>query len=263
MTVTPLLALPLVGGYAFSVIWVGSLYHSSRESGHRLYFRAVFYAAFLVVCSTLLHIICSTTTTWYPAFYLALFKDMINPSTESMIWGDASTAAILLTSLLIAPPMAGALNLNWLNWIPCLRDMDAINKIPRRWQTYILRRAIINNDFELLIFHSFESAQPIMFTLTTGKVYVGRIVRAPNPTEQRKAIRITPLLSGYRDDKSQEFNLTTVYYDIIHELDKPRNQRVEYLRPLSAEDFEVVFPSDNVCSSHLFDLDTYVEHFSD
>ena len=57
MTDAPFYVLPLVGGYAFATIWTASLYRASRESGHRLYFRAVFYAVFLVVCAALLHVI--------------------------------------------------------------------------------------------------------------------------------------------------------------------------------------------------------------
>lgn len=113
-----------------------------------------------------------------------------------------------------------------------------------------------------MLFTGFKKGFPIMFTLNSGKVYVGNVVRTPNPTEQRKAIRITPLLSGYRDQNTQDFVVTTDYYEIISELQKPPHKRKEFLKKLSMEDFEVVFPSDTVCSSHLFDLFTYSAHFN-
>lgn len=70
-----LLILPLVGGYVFSTVWAGSLNHSSRESGHRLYFRAVFYAAFLVTCAALLHLYLFAKSPFYQSA-LSFVRDL-------------------------------------------------------------------------------------------------------------------------------------------------------------------------------------------
>ncbi len=256
-SISPVLAaLPLIGGYTFSVIWSPSLYHSSRESGHRLYFRAAFYAVFLVVVAILTHIILIRHTAWYPDGFLAFIQELTGTtSKDTGLWNEASIPAILFLSFALSAPLAGLLNLDWLKILPYF------NSIRERWKTFVLKEAIKNNDFELLIFRSFEKEIPTMFTLNTGKVYVGTIVRAPNPAESRKAIRILPQLSGYRDKETQAFCIETIYGNLIDALEQPPCDRPKHLRGLSLEDIEVVFPSDSVCSSHLFDVDTYHEEF--
>ncbi len=246
-SISPVLAaLPLIGGYTFSIIWYPSLYHSSRESGHRLYFRAAFYAVFLIVAAILVHMLLVSHTEWYSQF-LGFIQEMTGADTKDKgPWNVLGIPTVFFLSFLLSVPLAALLNLMIL--------MLGL-------QPFILKNAIRNNDFELLILRSFEKEIPTMFTLDTGKVYVGTIVRAPNPAESRKAIRIVPLLSGYRDKDTQAFRIETVYADLIEALEKPVDGRPEHLRDLSLEDIEVVFPSDSVCSSHLFDVRTYQTEF--
>jgi len=125
----------------------------------------------------------------------------------------------------------------------------------------ILRKAIKENDFELLVYRAAQTESPIMFTLNTGKVYVGKVVRGPNPAEQRHAVRIAPLLSGYRSKETHEFKITTDYYEAMSELAKPSAERSDYFQNLELEDFEIVFPSDQICSAHFFDMGVYANHF--
>lgn len=48
-----LLLVALTGGYFFASVCPPSAYVAARESGHDIYFRSVFYAVFLVICSVL------------------------------------------------------------------------------------------------------------------------------------------------------------------------------------------------------------------
>ena len=247
--IIPFLVLPVVGGYAFSSIWIGSLYHSSRESGHRLYFRSIFYAAFLVICSACFHLIIFDNH-YYQAFLL-LNRDILNIKGPVRLWSEEAGPAILIISFTCGPIMAHILNLDWMRKLPYLQ------KVSLYWREIILKYALKNNDFELLLFAAFKNERPVMFSLSSGKVYIGRLVRAPNPVEHRKAIRITPLLSGYRNSENHTFSIVTDYYEIISQMEKSPEKRLPHLKELSQQDFEIVFPSDSVSSAHLFDLDTY------
>ena len=81
---------------------------------------------------------------------------------------------------------------------------------------------------------------------------------APNPVNERRAIRILPLVSGYRDQDTHEFYITTDYLGVLGVVDDDENP---YLDHLELEDFEVVIPTDQICSCHLFDLEAF-EHFT-
>ena len=255
MNLSPLLVLSLVGGYAFSTIWTGSLYHASRETGHRLYFRAIFYSFFLLVSSTLIHIILFTKLEHYQVL-LELISETLNFNTpKALIWSQESKISILLMSLGCGIVFGHLLNLpKWpfvANYeIPFFKVRPFI-----MWQKLILKLAIKNNDFERLLYRGFTKNLPIMFTLNTGKLYVGWMVRAPNPVETRKAVRILPILSGYRDNDTQEVTFTTDYYFILKKIENN-----EHLEHLTIGDFEIVLPSDQICASHLFDIDAYF-HF--
>jgi len=57
--------------------------------------------------------------------------------------------------------------------------------------------------------------KPLMLTLKSGKVYVGQPVEAMrDPSVRAHSIKIIPLYSGYRDEKTHKVELPTKYRDI-------------------------------------------------
>lgn len=252
MSLTPLLLLPLVGGYAFCQAWTVTHYRSARESGWRVYFRATFYGAFLTACAALTHIIFFL---WVPSYesLLQFAKDIVSPSHAAVsIWGKESIVAILVWPLVLGPFFGHLLSLHKLPWLEPLPFFQA-------WAKFVIDLAIHNNDFEKLIARSAYFSMPILFTLDGGKVYVGWAVRGPNPAEERTAVRILPLLSGYRDDQ-QIVRFTTEYLKVI---DKASSPDTPELNHLEIGDFEVVMKYDSITSSHLFDLEAYEEFKKD
>lgn len=255
MKSAPLLLLSVVGGYAFATIWAGSLYYSARESGHRLYFRAVFYAGFLLAAATLIHIILYTRAPEYQVL-LGIVSD-ITGYENSTIWAGASKVAIPVLSFVLGPFFAATLNIPKLSWLINVPIPGTTIRPFFMWERWLLDRAIQNNDFEKLVARSVYTNLPMLLTLRTGKVYVGWAVRAPNPVQDRRAVRILPLVSGYRREETHEVIFTTDYYDILAKVDSPDIPDLDHLE---LGDFEVVIPSDQICSAHLFDLEAY-EHF--
>ncbi len=275
MELTPLLLLPLVGGYAFSSIWNVSRYITYREDGHRLYFRAVFYAVFILIISSIIHIYLFVNTSFYQDF-LRFIGASLSYSETQELWSAISKIAILSMTVVLGPVLAHTLNLprylfmgykvqdyaRWLSErfrIPRILSVSVkyvyylFQAMVLKWETFNLDLAIRNNDFEKLMARSVYKSIPILFTLDSGKVYVGWAVRVPNPIQERKSVRILPLLSGYRDADTQEVVFTTSYHAVLSKVD----ESIVDLNHLENGDFEIVLPTSNICSCHLFDPVAY------
>lgn len=126
-----------------------------------------------------------------------------------------------------------------------------------RWERYLLNHAIANNDFEKLIADSFYKRIPVLFTLSSRKIYIGWAVGAPNPSAERKSVRILPALSGYRDSENHQLQITTNYYDILSKVEGEDSDSP--LNHVSKKELEVVIPVDQIVASHLFDISIYLE----
>ena len=245
------MVLPLVGGYAFAIIWKGSLYYASRESGHRLYFRAIFYAIFLSICAACIHIIIYASE-WSHYRNFIQFVSSATGSQDSPVnlFDTPKQISLLSYTIVLGPILGFALN------IP--HSIDAVPWF-RAWSNLVLNRAIMDNDFELLILRAVQRDRPVMFTMNDSKVYVGWVIRAPNPVESRKAVRILPLVSGFRDSETRVLEFTTDYLGLIDKIsdDSPESP----LNHLDLVDLEIVLPVECIVSSHPFDFEAYVLHF--
>lgn len=232
MELAPLLILPLVGGYAFAIIWGVSSFHAAREAGHRLYFRAVFYAVFLLILAALVHISLLPQQQWYGELVRALAAIGGRASSPLPQWGEDDLLAIFWGAFVLGPALAGCLNL--------------VARIPdvRRW---ILGHSIASNDLEkMLAYSAFEQAA-LMFSMDDRKVYIGMVVHAPNPSASRKAVRIQPIASGYRDPVTLRFEMTTDYAQVYEGL--PAGE--------SPEAFQTVLLVDRLMYVHPFNFDRY------
>lgn len=242
-----LLLLPLIGGYALATIWDGSLYNASRESGHRLYFRALFYAVIVFICAGLIHIISFATSPKYHELLSFIATVTHGPETLE-IWDKTARYSVFTMSFTLGPILGHTLNFSRL---PFLLN----RKVPWTefqpflwWQAYLLKNAIQNNDFERIVYRSFRKQLPLLITLQSGKIYIGWAVRAPNPVSVRKFLRILPLISGYRNSEHR-LEITTDYYTVLETVSEGKQ-----LDHLEIGDFEVVIPIDQIISAHLFDL---------
>ena len=197
---TIVLFLTLVGGFAFSTTWHGSLYHAARESGHRLYFRAIFYAVFIAYCGVTIHLVLFDYFDSYPHL-LGQIKTIFLPGysqyKEVTLWGKESILMISFLGFLVAPVLG-----HLLNRVPWLGKA-------------CLKSAVEISDFERMVLSSLYKEKQILITLSSNKVYLGWAVRASNPTAERKYLRILPLASGFRDSETQELEFTTSYSEIL------------------------------------------------
>src|SRR5690606_29379305 len=107
--------------------------------------------------------------------FVATLVSIDQSSTE--IFGAPAQIVLLCQTILLAPLVGYTLN------IPHSFGNVWIFRV---WNNWVLYRAIMNNDFELLMLRSVQRDRPVMFTMEDGKVYVGWVIRAPNPVESRK-----------------------------------------------------------------------------
>lgn len=281
MDLTPLLILPVVGGYAFAVVWSPSSYPASRESGHRLYFRAVFYSVFLFICALCIHVLLYLKTDWYLSTLLHLAENSSGIG-EVGVWSETSQQAVFLLTFFMGPVLAYLLEIPHLfvgygvydfagklidfleqrspafgQWIARLGKtvLTPLEVASRAWVRFLFERAIRDSDFERLLARAMFRDMPIMFTLDTGKVYVGWVVRAINPRDVPREVRILPMLSGYRNSDDHTVVFTTNYHEVLKTV---ADSLTPFLNHLVAGDFEVVIPSGRIMSSHLFDVDAYL-----
>lgn len=101
---------------------------------------------------------------------------------------------------------------------------------------------------------------PILITLASGKIYVGMARKAPNPMAERRFITVLPLMSGFRHVDLHTVVFNTYYADVI---DAVNCKKDEQLTHMTLDDLEVVIPTEQIVSAHLFDLRVYERFQSD
>lgn len=282
-SLSPLYLFPLVGGYFFSITWSITLYTTSRASGNRLYFISFFCGVILCVIAFFIHKFLFTSYPWYYDF-IKLINTSFDRVSEISVLSKTSQEFILLSTLFLGPLLGKLLNAplllsegilidsvirltneikritgKWYEVDPIIKSLiwllEKIDEIGQWYVQIIMNNAIKNNDFEILLARAVYRDIPVMLTLDTGKLYVGWIVRIPNPAEFRKAVRILPMLSGYRNNETHDVEFTQNYYTILNDMS---DGKLDTLAHLEIDDFEVVLPYDRIVSSHLFDPKAYV-----
>lgn len=111
----------------------------------------------------------------------------------------------------------------------------------------------LGDDLELLIFRALDHDMPLSITLVNGKVYVGYVTRSLTPDVERTYLRISPIVSGYRREDTQEVSFTTDYARVKSEAKDHSSD----LYGLLNEDFDIVLPLARIVSVSLFDFVAY------
>jgi len=241
-----LFALPLVGGLIFSSAWNCTRWRVCREEGHRLYFRAVLFGAFLFAIVAAIRPQLENHLPGYAALETVI-KDFIKPMAKDRSAEDAvaDLTVICFLAMLTGWPLAWLLNLGFR-------------------KDYWLRRAINEDELEGFLLDAADREFPIAVTMDDRKVYVGYIVEGFDPAIGRKCILLLPLMSGYRHQETHKVEFTTFYTELYgaEYSAGPTNQDKALPAPLDhlrAEDFITVLPADRIASCRLFDGRAYLE----
>jgi len=206
MDLAAVFALSLLGGYYFASYWRLTAFSTKREEGHHLYFRAALFGAVLFLLALLLRFGLMAASGTYARWDCALANyvlPVLKPDSGAGAAADMRRAEWVITamySLVLAPVCAWLLNL------VTSRDLA-------------LRRAVRGLDKLLLQAQQLES--PVAFTLSSGKVYIGLVVDAPDPGGDADVVTILPILSGYRNERGR-LQLTTDYERLYDALESGR-----------------------------------------
>lgn len=203
-----LLFLPLIGGFIFSKVWIATKFACAREDGHRLYFRAGFYAAFLFAFALLVRLLLTSRSQTYRDIEL-LLGQIVMPfmKTEEYTY-QVPLALVCIYAVLMSLPLAVVLTpiaaiLNWLFG-----------------RASFLVQALDDSPVEALLQRSVVKESPVAITMDNRKVYIGYVLATADPEKERKAIRLLPIASGYRDKDTLDLVLT-ISYDPLYEDDSP------------------------------------------
>ena len=94
-----------------------------------------------------------------------------------------------------------------------------------------------------------------MITLSSGKVYIGRVVTSLAP-EDNRSFELLPIKSGYRQADNQRLEITTHYDDAYKNIFAKETDPFDVIA-----DFGVVIPVKDVVSATLFRGDINRKYF--
>lgn len=237
--------LPLIGGFAFVTGLWSLRWRSARQDSQRLYYRAAVCGVLLAAAVAVVHTLLLAWPAYRHGFEwlnASAFRPLFvtkDPLPESSLAIRAHVALVCVYALLfgiIAPPV--------LNGLGALLSRGRDSRVR-------INQASITDPLELLLSRSLLNGEAIQVTLSTGKIYVGYVLAAPDPDLPTKFITLQPLMSGQRDSSGQ-VDYTTFYDEILTEFEADPDTKG------ALDSFQQVLPVDKVVTLSGFNLDAYV-----
>lgn len=196
-----LAVLPLIASHAFCQGCWRIKYRLARLDSQRLYLSMASYAVFLSVTAFLIAVALLAAESYQSWLqWLAGLLQLDSRDTQNL------HQLLLISSLILVVPLGplAAVAVNRLEW--ALREW----RRGKAASYFATCAAVESDDFDLILFRAWSTETPIALTLASGKYYVGQVLRAIDPNEDRKTLRILPLVSGYRGPDFRVI-LTTAY----------------------------------------------------
>ena len=242
--------LPLIGGFAFVTSLWSLRWRSARQDSQRLYYRAAVYGVLIAAGVAVAHAALLELPSYRRGFewiYASFLKPLFTTK-------DAPPEPTLIIKAHVALVCVYALALG-------IVAPQVLNRVGRLWGSgrdtrVVANLASITDPLELLLSRSLLNGEAIQVTLSTGKMYVGYVLEAPDPDLPTKFIKVQPLMSGQRGSDGQ-VNYTTFYDEILTEFEANPDMRAEL------DTFQLVVPVDKVVTLSGFSLDAYVHFLSD
>ncbi|CAH6835243.1 MULTISPECIES: hypothetical protein [Vibrio] len=114
-----------------------------------------------------------------------------------------------------------------------------------------------STEFTKLFFHSYQKGEPILFTMSDNKIYIGYPTEIH--AESFNDIRVLPLYSGYRTPKKRKLRLVTPYKDVIEEfVKKDGNGARNFEKKLTSdhETYMIYLPIREILYAHPYSFET-------
>lgn len=285
MDVALFAALAVIGAFIplRKLIWLR--YSAEREENQRLYYRAAIIAIWLVVAGWLLNAVLMGHSARYKGEATGLTDGFLVPLLEKVPdapapptskehgkgAGDDRSPAVRVRAefarACVAAFLLGCLSplLNWPYTLhrrffrppDALRDQELTLAEFRRSLELILNYESMRDNFDMLMYRYTVSQRPVQITLSSGKVYVGRVMAPPIPNATRKSFRLQPYLSGFRDPGDGRIQYTTNYYPELEAIEVAKSDEEREKATALAELFQVLLFADSVISMSGFDLQSH------
>lgn len=234
-----ILILPLLGGYLFLYFYHDTRFGLNRSRGRRVLLDSARIGILLLVVSR-----CSVLIVAELLPSLAIWWKQLAPFAYS---GTGFLSAFIgFISGLMGNAILGGKASRELPENVRSRASD-----PARLLAIVRDVERESNHVEGTILTCWSENRPMMVGTKQKKIYVGVPKHGPEPHERRRELAMLPLLSGYRDNETQEVHFTTTYADVYEELADESDP------PVNPGDFVTVIPLEEISTLAVFDFDAY------
>lgn len=224
--------LPLLSGYYFLSRYIYKKYKYERLEPQRLIFDSFIAGTFLFLITYIVRIAVSflfpkVIPTMYDFLYRLPIKE------NHLLWTFIFNfvAVISVTKILNYVYKKN----NYFSWRkPVEKAVDAFG-----------------DELEQLFKQTAENENLIQVTLKNNKVYVGFVEYIPPPKESNY-LKIIPVISGFRSDKTKKIKFTTDYYNAILLY---QSEEEKY----STFQMDITLKQDEILSANVFDFEVYKE----
>lgn len=222
------LLIPILGGFLFIKYCRLTKYRAVRDNGYIILFKSAICGFFFYGVSFIF-------------WRAAILDNTVNPEIQSWLaW---------LHNFLVNPEVVPALFSLGLIGISLL----ALNFVI---DDDMMKRKVIEDDddsIEVTIQEAFDRERFLQITLTTRKVYIGKMTDTYfRVNDEIRSIQLSPIASGYRDETTHKVILTTYYGQIYEQiLENPESFDVKI------SDFSVSIRFNQIVSVGPFDPETY------
>lgn len=232
--------IPLLAGFLFSVGFYPLRYYSARQSGYALILQStlvgiIFYLLAYMLVPAVRDVALSERIglSERPAVKGALLDfraALVAPfSSSGHTNTNASSVALSESERRVGESAALALLLSLTTVVGTTAIFETSPPLKRRVERWALRRQ--SGAFGHMFAESQEHGRLIAVTLTNRKVYIGYVVTISNsPLVDRQSIRLWPLVSGLRDDRTLRMRKTEDYawtYEVARLYEEHHNDRQE------------------------------------
>ena len=220
-----LFLLPLAAGYFLVVNFVLFKYKYQRLSSQRLLFSSIIAAICVIAFFFLFRAIIDLL---FPSLIIQLYRILYDvfPIKEVLyLWTFVFSFFLTILFTILT---------NWL----------IINS---KGKAFIVAKAIEEegDEIEQLFKNSAITGELMQITLKNDKIYIGFTDIIPEP-KRTNYLKITPVLSGYRNPKTKRLKITTEYFEVLKEYlgDNPK---------FEIFDIDISIKQDEILTANIYD----------
>lgn len=112
------------------------------------------------------------------------------------------------------------------------------------------------DELETLVKDSALKGQTIMLTLKNNKVYIGFSEEIPIP-QKTNYLKLSPILSGYRDSETKEFKPTTDYFKVVDKFINEIEEKEGIKKDKITLNTDIIIKQDEILTASIYEQSIY------